>query len=123
MSGILAAIGAAAQGTGGLTVTANNVTGTSGGFSGAGLVTAAQLPNTMVTGGVPPYTYSWTKDSGSGVATPSSASVANPQFSAVTDDTGDVSDWELVVTDSTLNSTSVIITVSLYWISLSEVTL
>lgn len=119
MSGILVALGAAAQGGGGLTVTANNVTGTAEGFSGVGLVTAAQLPNTLVTGGVPPYTYAWTKDSGSGIATPSSASAANPQFSAVTDETGDVSDWELVVTDSALNSTSVIITISLYWTNLS----
>ena len=112
------------RGKSAMSVTANDVFGANGGFAQSGSVsTAGSSPNTTVTGGASPYTYSWTHISTSSGPTPgiSNASSANPTWSATVDDfPNSVSTWRLTVTSSGGGSTAQVnITVTLTWSNLA----
>jgi hypothetical protein len=107
-------------GTSDISVTASNVSGSAGGFAASGNVsTSGSSPNTTVTGGTAPYTYSWAHISTSSGPTPgiSGSSIANPTWSAFVDDsTNSVSTWRVTVTSSGGGSSAQVnITVTLIW--------
>lgn len=79
MSGISGAL-LGAKGFTPLSVAASNVSRTRSGSGAEGLVTSVALPNTTVTGGVPPYTYLWVRQSGD-VPEISSDTAQNPTWS------------------------------------------
>jgi hypothetical protein len=102
-----------------LSVTASNVSGTDSGFSFSGFV-SSNTPNTTVTGGSSPYTYSWAYVSGSAVPQVSSATAQNPAWSAVVDSGPPaVATWRVTVTDANSNTATADITVTLTWIDLT----
>lgn len=118
MTGVLAAL--VGVSSGGFAVTANDVTRVQEGFTGIGLVTTTQIPNTTIEGGVPPYTYLWEYVSGSAVPAVNDASVANPQWSGnVADGDEEVAVWQVTVTDGAATEVVVEIFVTLIWLNLS----
>lgn len=111
------------RGKSAMSVSANDVSGSAGGFAQAGSVsTSGSSPNTTVTGGTSPYTYAWTHISTASGNTPgiSNASSANPLWSAtVTDGEESVSTWRVTATSSGGGSSaSDQITVTLTWTNL-----
>lgn len=108
------------RGKSAMSVTASNVSGSAGGFAQSGNVsTSGSSPNTTVTGGTAPYTYSWAHISTSSGPTPgiSGSSIANPTWSAFVDDSSNsVSTWRVTVTSSGGGSSAQVnITVTLIW--------
>ncbi len=72
--------------------------------------------NPHVSGGVPPYTVSWSFFSGSTKIVPSSYTGANISFSAFYNgSSGQIytADWEATATDSVSNTASTIVTITL----------
>lgn len=117
MSGITAKL--AARGGGALSVTANNVTKSSAGFSSTGVVTTTQLPNPNVTGGLAPFSYLWEYVSGSTEINVDAAGAPNTTWTGTVSDAGpEVATWQLTVTDAGLNEAAVEITVTLIWLNL-----
>ena len=101
----------------GLSVTANSVTRTETGVTSSGFVETVQLPNTQISGGVPPYTQLWTYESGSLVPAINDATLLNPTWSGVVESFQEIAEWKVTVTDSAANTASAVIQVSLNWIS------
>jgi len=97
-----------------LQVTANNVTRVEGGFAASGLVTTTQTPNTLVTGGQEPYSYSWEMTEGDNDFEISAALVANPGWSAVVSEEVQET-WTLTVTDAASAEATMSIVVTLVW--------
>jgi hypothetical protein len=107
------------RGKSAMSVTASNVSGSAGGFAASGYVYTSGSPNTTVTGGTAPYTYSWAHISTSTGPTPdiSGSSIANPTWNAlVNESTNSVSTWRVTVTSSGGGSSAQVnITVTLIW--------
>jgi hypothetical protein len=99
-----------------LSVTADDVSGFDSGPSFSGFVTTSGNPNTTPAGGVAPYTYAWTRLSGSSPAI-SSSTAQNPTWSeTVFDGTDSISTWRVTVTDSATTTAFTDITVTLTWL-------
>lgn len=107
-----------------LAVTANNVSGSGGGFAPNGTVTSSGSTNTTVTDGSGSYSFLWQLVSTtSGPAqSVSGVGLQNPTFSAnVSDGTPSVCTWRVTVTDTVTGVTATAtITVDLLWIDTSD---
>jgi hypothetical protein len=102
-----------------LGITANNVSGTGFDFASSGPVSTG-TPDTTVTGGTAPFTFSWTYVSGSAIPEVSSATAQNPIWSNTnTPDGIHEAIWRVTVTDANSNTATTDITVQLTWINLS----
>jgi len=120
MSGVLSLLPGVVGAGASLAVTANNVTRVETGFAGSGLVTTNQSPNTVVTGGIAPYTYAWARVSGSTVPAVSSATVATPSWSGVcASEVEEAAVWRVTVTDAAAAEATADITISLNWFNLA----
>ena len=107
------------RGKSALGVTASNVTGNDAGFAPSGFVQSSSGPNASVIGGVGPFTYSWTKLSGSNNFGISNPAVLNPTWSGDIPNGISVATWRLTVTDTANgNTASIDITVTLTWTNL-----
>lgn len=103
-----------------LQVTATDVFQTTIGGGSSGTVTSNPTlrPNTTVTGGVSPYTYSWVRLSGD-TPTINSATLQNPTWQAVVDDGfTNLSAWQVTVTDAASQTAQTSINVELSYIQL-----
>jgi len=108
------------RGKSALSVTASNVSGFDSGFASSGFVVTSGSPNTTVTGGTSPFTFSWARVSGSTVPQISSATAQNPNWSnAITPDGGNEAIWRVTVTDANSNTATADITVTLTWVNLN----
>ena len=109
------------RGKSAMSVSANNVSGDNGGFAPSGSVsTAGSSPNTTVTGGTAPYTYSWARISGSTVPQISNSVAQNPTWSnGSTPDGFHEAVWRVTVTATGGATATRDITVSLSWINLN----
>ena len=119
MSGVMCAF---VSGSGALSVTASNVSGSAQGFAASGTVYSSGSPNTTPVGGTSPYTYTWSLVSTSSGSSPSigSSTVQNPGWNAVVSDgTPSVSTWQVTVTDAASRTASTTITVTLTWVNIS----
>jgi hypothetical protein len=107
------------RGKSALSVSANNVSGSASGFASSGFVSTGG-PNTTVTGGTSPFTFSWARISGSTVPQISSATAQNPGWSnANTPEGTNTATWRVTVTDANSNTATADITVTLTWINLN----
>jgi hypothetical protein len=121
-SGVIATVGVVPTASTDLSVSANTVHGFNSGGSPSGTVTSSAAVVT-VSGGVSPYTYSWSHISTSSGVTPiiSNAAISNPTFSAtVVSGQTYVSTWEVTVTDDASNVASTYVGVSLSWFDTSN---
>jgi len=107
------------RGKSAMSVSANNVSGSASGFAPSGSVSTGS-PNTTVTGGTSPFTFSWARVSGSTVPQISSATAQNPGWSNANTPAGiNTATWRVTVTDANSNTATADISVSLTWINLS----
>ena len=115
MSGIQMALLGVAGGPP-LSVTADDAVGFAEGPSNSGFVTTENSTNTTAAGGVAPYTYAWSRVSGTS-PTINSATAQNPSWSeTVFDGAESVSVWRVTVTDSVSSTAYVDINVYLTWV-------
>jgi hypothetical protein len=113
MSGVLCAIVGMA-GTPPLQVTASSVSGAAISPPSPETVFTLGSPNTTPTGGVPGYTYSWARVSGSTAININSPTLQNPTWDAfLTAPQLEVAVWRVTVTDSASNTATADITVTL----------
>lgn len=102
-----------------LSVIATDVSGSASGFTFFGSVSTG-TPNTTVTGGTAPFTFSWARISGSTVPQISSATAQNPGWSNNNTPEGTNSAvWRVTVTDANSNTATDDINVTLQWINLN----
>jgi hypothetical protein len=102
-----------------LAVTANDVSGTSFGFSFSGPVATVD-PNTTVTGGTAPFTFAWAYVSGSSIPEVSNAAAQNPFWSnSNVPDGTETATWRVTVTDANNSTATHNITVELTWVNLN----
>lgn len=108
------------RGKSALSVTASNVTGDNAGFAASGFVESSSGPSASVIGGVGPFTYNWTRISGSTAFGVSDATALNPTwFGSDVPNGANVATWRLTVTDTANgNTASIDITVTLTWTNL-----
>jgi len=117
MSGVLALLSTAAGNA--FSVAASSVSKTDSGFAASGTVTTSETPGTTPTGGTAPYTYAWTKFSGSSVPAVSDATAQNPTWSGtVNSEVEEVAVWRVMVTDDAGAIAFRNITVTLRWFNL-----
>jgi hypothetical protein len=103
-----------------MSVSANSVSGSASGFASSGFVATSGTPNTTVTGGTSPFTFSWVRISGSTVPQISSATAQNPGWSNANTPEGiNTATWRVTVTDANSNTATADITVTLQWINLN----
>jgi len=118
MSGALSAMATVGRSST-LAVTANAVTGIDSGFGSSGVVTTVQLPNTNITGGVPPYTVLWERATGSTDFDVIGATDLDPVWSGlIAEGPDEVANWTVTVTDSAAAEVETTITVTLGWFNL-----
>lgn len=119
MTGAAAAIASAGRSST-LAVTANNVTAVGSDFASSGTVTTEQLPNTNITGGVPPYTVLWEYDTGSTVPSVIGSTILDPVWSGmVSEGPEEIAMWTVTVTDAALQTSVATIAVTLGWFNLT----
>jgi hypothetical protein len=108
------------RGKSAMSVSASNVSGSASGFASSGFVATSGSPNTTVTGGTSPFTFSWARISGSTVPQISSATAQNPGWSNANTPAGiNTATWRVTVTDANSNTATADITVTLTWIDLN----
>lgn len=99
--------------------TNTTVEGSSADFAPSGYV-ATGSPNTVVTGSAAPFTYSWTRISGSTVPQISSTSAQNPTWSNFLTPNGSHSaTWRVTVTDANGATATSDVFVTLTWTDLT----
>lgn len=107
------------RGKSAMSVSANNVSGSGFGFASSGSVSTGS-PDTTVTGGTAPFTFSWTYLSGSSVPQVSSSTAQNPNwFNNDTPEGSNSAVWRVTVTDANSNTATDDINVTLMFINLN----
>lgn len=102
-----------------MSVSATDVSGSAAAFASSGPVSSNNT-STTVTGGTAPFTFSWTRVSGSTVPQVSSATAQNPNwFNNNTPEGGYSAVWRVTVTDANSNTATDDINVTLQWTNLN----